>query len=389
MAFQRAEKTKSGKPIWPVYFRDDQGKQRKLTFHDKAESDTFLDEKNSGEKVVTFGGWWDRYRREAVPSLREKVQGTYVSVAGRLILPFFNDTELTAISRGMVRKWITWAFERSTEASVEKALVVLSACLTHALDLDIITANPARGMAKHVATEAKATGKQRKRRTRNHLTPDQVRSLAKAVDPSFRAMILAMGMLGLRPGEAIGLKVGDIDLEDEQITVGRSVTNVGRTMVEGPTKTGTVVTIPMLGLGPEFGSHLIDKYELWKAWVGLEPPFPDLELDVVVMEHSDDILFTSKFTRGGGWIKTAALCNLVKDAAARASLPMVTADDLRHIANANLVELTGDLSFSSFVLRNSREVNLRHYDSITPTRWDSAIKKVKAAYEDDDEGTEV
>jgi hypothetical protein len=69
-------------------------------------------------------------------------------------------------------------------------------------------------------------------------------------------------------------------------------------------------------------------------------------------------LFTSKFTRDGGWIKTAFLAKLVKDAAARAGRPKVTADDLRHIANTNLIELTGDVSFSSFVLRNTREVNL-------------------------------
>ena len=164
----------------------------------------------------------------------------------------------------MVREWITWAFKVSTESKVEKALVILSASLTYALDLDMIDTNPARGMAEHVAAEAKATGKQSKKRRRNYLTPDQIWTLAKEVDSSFRAMILAMGMLGLRPSEATGLKVGDLDLEREEVTVRRPVTDVGRRMVEGPTKTGKVVTIPMFGLAPEFGAHLIDRYDLWR-----------------------------------------------------------------------------------------------------------------------------
>jgi integrase len=45
-------------------------------------------------------------------------------------------------------------------------------------------------------------------RKRPHLSPAQVTELAEEVHPDFPAIVLSMGVLGLRPSEAIALREG-------------------------------------------------------------------------------------------------------------------------------------------------------------------------------------
>jgi hypothetical protein len=69
-------------------------------------------------------------------------------------------------------------------------------------------------------------------RKRPHLSPAQVTELAEEVHPDFRAIVLSMGVLGLRPSEAIALREG-LDLD-------RAVLHVRRAAVDVPGK-GMVV----------------------------------------------------------------------------------------------------------------------------------------------------
>jgi integrase len=59
----------------------------------------------------------------------------------------------------------------------------------------------------------------------------------------------------LRPSEAIGLKLGDPDLNAGTLTIQRSVVNAEGHMLEGLTKTEKVQTIPMGFLLGEFQNH--------------------------------------------------------------------------------------------------------------------------------------
>jgi integrase len=98
-------------------------------------------------------------------------------------------------------------------------------------------------------------------------------------------MVLALGVLGLRPGEAIGLRVGDLDLDHQTLTVRRSVVDVGRKMVEDATKTGNHRVVPLVGTEGAFRDHLRYKY---RPLDGVGP---------VRIPRADDLLFESRFTK--------------------------------------------------------------------------------------------
>lgn len=378
MAFLKERPGKAG-PRYYVYWRPTPGAAQKAkVLHDRAEAEAFLLEKEGEPRdpsAVSFSRFWKRYLDErATRKLTPKVLLTYERIGERLLIPYFGDRPLSSIKRGDTPQWIAWAEKEAGAGSVQKAYTVLSACLTYAKKLDLIPFNPASGWGDHLP-------KVKNRRVRPHMTTTEVRRLAESVDITFQAMLLSMGVLALRPSEAIALRVGDLDLEIGELHVRRSAVDVaGRMVSRDFTKTGRERTVPLMGLDDEFGAHLIERFSLWEEWVGQEPlPPPDFE--AVIREHADDLLFTSKFSRNSGLINLAALSKLVKEAGQRIGVEGLSSSDLRHIAAANLVELTGDLAFAQRVLgHTAATMTLQHCDGGTPTRWTEATRRVAEAW---------
>lgn len=309
----------------------------------------------------SFWSWWKRYQVEYLPALTEKVQAIYESMADRLLVPYWGHKSIGSIKRTHVREWITWASGEAGPGSVRKAFTVLSSILGYAFDLDIISSDPCDKMGKYLP---EVTDK----RKRPHLTTQQVWELAGEVHSDFKAMIVSMGILCLRPSESIALRVGDVDLDKGVLHVRRAAVDVpGKGMVErDTTKTESPRTIPLMGTEDAFRAHLKWKY---RPLDGTGP---------ARIPNKNDILFVSPRKGAGGLINEPALYNLVKRAAKRIGIEGLSADDLRHSAYANLVELTGDVTFAQRVAGHSSPVmGLTHYDTVTPARYKGAIEAVQ------------
>lgn len=349
MAFLRVEQRKDG-PRWCVYYRDVQGHQRKQTFTDPKDADRYLADVEVAPQPsrMLFTDWWDRWDRDNAPKLTVKVANTYRRMGRRLLLPYFGRMPLSDIQRTTVSSWVSWASERAGAGTVQKAHVVLSSVLGLAWDLGLIQTNPAARMGRMLP-------KVKERAPRPHLTPTDVRLVADQVRPEFRMAIKTMGLLGLRPSEAIGLKVTDVDLDRDVLHVRRSVVDG----VVGETKTKRDRAVPLMGLGPEFADHI----RLWTK--------------------GNEILFTSPNTKTGSWIQSAALAKLVKQAGQRAGFVGVTAQGLRSIAESNIVELTRDVKFAQEVLGHASPVmTLNHYDRVTPNRQREAVARCSSAFQE-------
>jgi len=384
MAFMKERPGAKGAVRFYVYWRDDSGKQKARVFRGRPEAEAFLLEKDGAApdpSAIPFSKFWGRFLSErASKKLTEKVFLTYERMGERLLLPYFADRPLNSIKRSDTPAWIDWAAAEAGAGTVEKAYVVLSSVLTYAVRLDLIPFNPASGWGDHLP-------KVQRKRERPHLSPAQVRKLSESVDITFQAMLLSMGILGLRPSEAIALRVGDLDLEKGELRIRRSAVDVdGKMVARDTTKTGKERTVPLMGLDDEFGAHLIERFSLWEDWIGKEPPFPPADFERVTKKHAKELLFTSKFSRNGGLINLAALSKLVREAGKRIGVEGLSSSDLRHAAAANLVELTGDLAFAQRVLGHSAAtMTLAHYDAGTPTRWTEATRKVVEAWKEADE----
>lgn len=106
-----------------------------------------------------------------------------------------------------------------------------------------IAVNPAEGVELPDKTEVE----------QKYLSHEQAHRLAVA-SGVYRTMVLVLTFCGLRFGEAVALRVSDIDLENRRITVRRSVTYVtGEGLVEGAPKNRTTRRVPI----PKFVARLL------------------------------------------------------------------------------------------------------------------------------------
>jgi integrase len=79
------------------------------------------------------------------------------------------------------------------------------------------------------------------------LTPDELRHLADTIDPRYRAFVVLAGYSGLRAGELLALRWGNVDMLRRQVTVIETLTDLAGQQSFGAPKTRAalrMVTVP-------------------------------------------------------------------------------------------------------------------------------------------------
>jgi len=229
-----------------VVWRDPDGRERSRTFRRKEDA---RDAKSQIETDLARGAYrdpslgrmplsafWPVFL-EASPHLAPKTRLWYEMMARRYILPALGPKRLAAITRMDVEAFLSDLRAREVGSpTIAGAYRVLRTVLGKA-ELDgRIVVNPTRGakMAAPAHTEQRV------------LSIEEVERIAEAVPDRYRVLVLVLGYCGLRIGEAAALRVSDVDFLRRSIAVTRASSEVGSTLVVGPTKTRRfrVVDVP-------------------------------------------------------------------------------------------------------------------------------------------------
>jgi integrase len=257
-------RTKSAENIWKlpsgrylVRWRNPAGRECSMTFPSFEQARSHRDEvshsKRKGGYIdpdrgkTPLGGYWEKFVGRA-HDLTPATRHLYVSAAERCILPHFGDWPLASISREDVGDWITSLQDRGIRPSgIEVAYRVLRRVLSDAVENGRLAVNPATGITLPKLAE----------RERRFLSAEEVARIATAVDERYRALVLLLGLSGLRIGEALALRVGDIDFLRRTIKVTKAVTEVSGTLHTGKPKTkrSRAVPIPPI-VADEIAAHL-------------------------------------------------------------------------------------------------------------------------------------
>lgn len=178
---------------------------------------------------------WLRLRTLA-PSTR----ATYDSYIENHLKPRWGDLPLSTITPSDVRRWVNAELTYLGKDMRRKVYSLFATIMrTAALD-DYISASPCReGMVRPQQGRAGTA-------PRNALTVKELWTLADAVPPYMRVLVLTMGLCALRGGEARELRRGDLDLESGMMTVQRGVTGQGKNVVVGAPKTPGSVRRPVI-----------------------------------------------------------------------------------------------------------------------------------------------
>jgi integrase len=320
---------------WQARYRGPDGIMRPAdrTFPDKTAAERWLTTK---EAEILNGDWldpdagrilFDQYAQAWIderPGLRPKTIQLYRYLLRRHLSPGLGAKAVAVIREPQVRRWRKELLDaKISEVTTAKAYRLLKAIMNTAADDGLIRRNPCR---------IKGAGLE-KSPERPVLTVGQVYTLADAITPRYRAMVLLAAFGSLRWGELAALRRADIDIKAGTIRVRRQLTETAR---------------GGLAFGPP------------KSDAGLRTvPLPDMiladltgHLAQFAQDGDDGLIFTSPegtLLRHGNFYRRAWL-----PAVQKAGMTGVHFHDLRHAGNtftahagANIRELMARMGQSS------------------------------------------
>jgi integrase len=305
MATIEPYQTKQGRRYQVRYRTPDHKQTKKRGFQTKRDAEAFAATvevaKLQGNYVLPALGrvtvselgptWLDRQTHLKPSSYRPLETAWRVHVE-----PQWGQWKLLDIDTDSVEAWVSDMTRTRGATVVIRAYGVLAGVLDSAVKAKRLSINPARGVGNLP---------RKKRKEHVYLSHSDIRALA---DESGRngAMVLTMAYCGIRWGEAVGLRVKDLDMLRRRLTVEENAVEVGREVIVGTPKSHKKRSVPV----PKFVVLELARQCEGKGRDDLV--FPGLDGNHMRSPRSER-----------GWFDGA-----VK----RAGLPRITPHDLRHSA---------------------------------------------------------
>jgi integrase len=244
MATIEPYETGNGKTLFLVRYRDPFHKQRKKSgFTGKREAQAFLNKietakhersylnPNDGKATIEkLGAEWianDKHLKPSSVNARVSSWKTHV-------MPYWGARRVGDIRYSEVQAWVTELASRKSATIVHRACGVLQGILETAVRDKRIASNPARGVKLP----------RKLKRPHRYLTLEELGALAGASGAN-RTLVLLLGLCGLRWGEAIGLRVQDVDLMRGRVNVNQNAVETGSVIVVGTPKMHEIRSVPI------------------------------------------------------------------------------------------------------------------------------------------------
>jgi len=159
---------------------------------------------------VTFAEWSDRWlarpgKRDASTARDRQALASFRSQLGSVLL--------IGLTPGLVQEAVDLRSKVAAPATVARDFSALRAVLNAAVNADLIARSPARNIALPRVVHPERSG----------LSPSELAALVKEVPEHYQALVLVGAVLGLRWGEAVGLRVRDVDFMRHTVTIAQTV----------------------------------------------------------------------------------------------------------------------------------------------------------------------
>lgn len=290
---------------------------------------------------VTMGDMWEVWIASKTGRAKPTLAGYHA--AWRHIAPEWQNAPCWKIKRAAFNAWIPTVTRldgsdaKLSGATLRKIGIVFSALLNQAVELDIIGKNPMK--SSDIPRQGKAE--------RRYLTVKEIdRLIASAPTEAARLMITVLIQTGLRPGEAKGLKIRDLDLLRGRLMIRRDVDALGN---PDETKTRTHREVPI------GGDLLLDLEDLAD---NRDPS------DWLLLDEHGNVWTTTRWRR------------IWKTACEKAELKGVTTYELRHTAASLAIASGADVKTVQRMLgHTSAAMTLDTYAHL----WETAIDTLPGA----------
>ncbi len=179
--------------------------------------------------------WLEDYARISV---KQSTYSSYRDMVRLHLNTYFGNRLLDKITAAEVQKFVSQKITKDglSAKSAVNLLVLLKGIFKHAQIWGYLSHNPA-SLVQRPRVEQKEM---------DFLTPDEIRLFLKNVDSSHHCMMLTAVLTGMRRGELLGLKWGDIDWERSEIIVRRSLYKSGFVTTKSKRSNRRIQVSPML-----------------------------------------------------------------------------------------------------------------------------------------------
>jgi integrase len=187
--------------------------------------------------MPTFKHAAERWMSVDGASFKAGTREDYNIVLTKHIFPTFETRSLDSITRNEIEDW--WSVLRGKGLSpirLSRIRTVLSSVFRRAVASGLLVQNPADAIGGRIG-KARGEVRQVEWLTEPELT--KLLRVAETREPRYYSMLLTLASTGLRLGEAVGLQVGDVDLERGKFHVRRAI----RKRQEGSPKSGKPRTV--------------------------------------------------------------------------------------------------------------------------------------------------
>ena len=357
MATIETYKLRDGKTRYRVRYRTPDRRQTdKRGFKTKRDAEAFAHnvevKKLAGEFIsdsagrITVAelapGWLSRKAQATAPSNYRMLESAW-----RVhVQPKWGGWQVSKVAVPDIESWVAQMVREGKNATtVLRAHGVLSGVLQDAVKARRLAVNPARGI----------DGLPRKS-TRRHiyLTAEDVHRLA-AESGEHRPLVYILAFCGLRWGEAIALRVRDVEFLKRRLVVADNAVQLGVEHAVGQTKSRTVRSVPV----PSFVLNEI------------APLCAD--------KNPDDLVFPGP--EGNYLPRPKSIRGWFSGAVSRANVQRITPHDLRHTA-ASLAISAGVnvLALQRMLGHKSAKVTLDTYADLFDTDLDAVAAALHSSY---------
>lgn len=323
----------------------------------------------SAMTVLELGRKW--LREHVQPNLKPSAAANYKGTFYKHVAPTLGAVRVDDCKPAMVKALLgRKRAEGLSEETVAKIRRHIHAMFAFAQDAGLVTVNPA-------SAPRKRGQKQRRRARGTALTPTQVSRFLDECSPRWRLFFTVALDSGLRRGELVGLRWGDVDLLDRVLYVRRSIGNYDDPEDMGEGEDGGTLTTKT-----EAGERLVPILD--GAQAALEAIYAGAE------DTNDDapVFATVERKRGRDGVQRPAgrplsprmVTRVFRRYAERAGLPdTVRMHDLRHTAITNAISQGEDiLLVAAFAGHAKTSTTVDVYSHLLPKRAHEAARRMRS-----------
>jgi integrase len=208
---------------WQVRYRDPQGNSRNKSFERRIDAERYLisisselnkgyylDPRLANMKFSELAERWISSRTSDSSTIRQAELHLRLHVN-----PFFGDRSISSIRPSDVQAWLSIIQEGLAPKYVRLIFQNFRAVLSSAVEDGLLNKNPA--ISSSVRVPATPT------RRLEVWTDNQVKSVIEHHPKALQGIPLVGAMCGLRQGEIFGLRIQDLDFDNQEITVRQQI----------------------------------------------------------------------------------------------------------------------------------------------------------------------